>query len=445
MGDFEKSKPITISNHRDPPSPNNTPKYINIKKLPKVNSFSHTSVTPKEISQSLYQKKEELTIEEAIQEGYLLKQGQKWKTWKKRWFVLKKNGELYYKKDYLEEKIIKKINIKGKQFFCPKQQYIKLVISDDFELNLFSSEKDFKLWVNFFKKVGAESNFKTIELIPVSKQIMVNGEVLVEKDQYLLNEFLSIGKKIGQGSQATVHTISIETYPNLLLTIKLYDKYLFDEKNDLSECYNEINILSTLKNHENIIKFYGISETKELLGIVLEYCECTLYDIIEKRIRIPLKQKIDYLIQIIDGLEHLHQRNYIHRDIKLENILLSNHKIKICDFGLTIHSLKNHHSFVGTSFYLPPELFHQKIIKYNEKTDIYSFGMLMYLLLYDKTYPIDKELDYFKNIQENNDYRPNLEGVIPSLIKNLISITWNTDPNKRPSLKEIKNKLKLFI
>lgn len=432
---------------KSPSSGPSTPKYINIKKLtvPKSNSFSFLTVTPKELSTSIYKKKEELSMEDALTEGYLLKEGQKWKTWKKRWFVLKKNGELYYKKDFLDEKIIKKINIKGKTFLCPKQQYIKIIISEDFELNLYSSEQDHKLWINYFKKVGAECNINSIDSIPVSHKIMLNGEILIEKEKFLLEEFLQIGKKIGEGAQATVHLVTVDLYPNLSLAIKIYQKHLLDGKNDLTQCYNEINVFNDLGDHENIVQYYGVTETPDYIGIITEYCsEGNLFELIEKKLKLKLTQKIKYLIDFINSIEHLHKKNFIHRDLKLENILLSNQKVKLCDFGLTVHSQKMNHKFVGTSLYICPELF-EKDIKYNQKTDIYAIGMIIYLILYEKTYPFEKELDIIKNIQENKDFRPNLEGNIPSKLKNLIMDVWNTDPKKRPSLNEIKNTLKIFL
>lgn len=84
------------------------------------------------------------------------------------------------------------------------------------------------------------------------------------------------------------------------------------------------------------------------------------------------KQNVwNILFQILRGLEHFHKNNMIHGDIKPSNILIKNNKIKIIDFGLT-RELHDEKEIVGSIDFMAPEIFSNN---YNEKIDIYSFGM----------------------------------------------------------------------
>ena len=80
----------------------------------------------------------------------------------------------------------------------------------------------------------------------------------------------------------------------------------------------------------------------------------------------------------------MHERSVIHRDLKLENILLDNdNRIKVADFGCAVHSLKNRRrSFCGTVDYLAPEMLMRKC--YGRAVDIWSIGVMMYEMAYGK-------------------------------------------------------------
>lgn len=147
---------------------------------------------------------------------------------------------------------------------------------------------------------------------------------------------------------------------------------------------DEINILKLL-NHPRIIKYYGYYETPSTVYEIFEYIQGkTLYRLLQKRLftnRLALK----YIRQIKNGLDYLHSKKIIHRDIKLENIMIrSNNRyivdVIILDFGFaTIMKPGMEYHQCGTIDYLAPELI--RGFSYNTTIDLWSLGVLGYELV----------------------------------------------------------------
>ena len=152
---------------------------------------------------------------------------------------------------------------------------------------------------------------------------------------------------------------------------------------------NEVQLLSQLA-HVNVIRCEGWfwDSIKNSLFIVLEYCECgDLHKLIEKR-----KAKSRYFEEkyiwhifyhICLGVRHLHENGIVHRDLKSLNIMLTRNysTAKIADLGVSRQVSEDTimlQTFYGTPLYLSPELIDNA--QYNEKTDIWSLGVILYEL-----------------------------------------------------------------
>jgi calcium-dependent protein kinase len=160
---------------------------------------------------------------------------------------------------------------------------------------------------------------------------------------------------------------------------------------------SEIEILIKL-DHPNIIKLYEIFENEKYIYLIMELCiGGELFNkIIEKTENGEIfneREAANYFRQIILAISYCHNKKIAHRDLKPENILLlSNEKnspIKLIDFGMSkFYKEKNEMSeYVGTAYYISPEVLEGK---YDSKCDIWSAGVILYLLL-SGTLPFDGE------------------------------------------------------
>ena len=151
---------------------------------------------------------------------------------------------------------------------------------------------------------------------------------------------------------------------------------------------NEFNTLKKIDN-QNILKIFEIYRDKENYYLITEYCSGgDFYEIMKNNFLSEI-QVACIMYQILLGLNHIHKLKIIHRDLKLENILLTKkeedglYRIKICDFG-TSHFFKDGEKeklLAGSSYYIAPEVFKRK---YDFKCDLWSTGVIMYVLLTKK-------------------------------------------------------------
>ncbi|KAM4730659.1 serine/threonine-protein kinase Nek5 [Anableps anableps] len=147
----------------------------------------------------------------------------------------------------------------------------------------------------------------------------------------------------------------------------------------------EVILLSQMK-HPNIVSFIATFQEKGSLYIVMEYCDGgDLLKKINMQRGIPFSevQIVDWFIQICLGLKHIHDRKILHRDIKSQNIFLTSGgmKVKLGDFGIARilnNTLEMARTCVGTPYYLSPEICESR--PYNNKTDIWSLGCVLYEL-----------------------------------------------------------------
>ena len=192
-------------------------------------------------------------------------------------------------------------------------------------------------------------------------------------------------KKIGEGSFGVVYLVQYLKTSSLCVIKKIDFGGL--TKEEIKESYNEVNILKKL-DHPNIIKFIEVKPSKKNIEIITEYADKgDLYNQLliqkEKNIHFTEETIQDWLIQTCQALKYIHSKHIIHRDIKPHNIFLTKKgSIKLGDFGISKrlnNTLEKAKTFVGTAFYLPPEVINGK--KYSYSADIWSLGVTFYQLM----------------------------------------------------------------
>ena len=144
----------------------------------------------------------------------------------------------------------------------------------------------------------------------------------------------------------------------------------------------EVQICKLLKNisHNSIIRIYDVFESLNDVYIVMQKGGESLKSYIAN-LNLSFDEVLKISSQIANGLKCLHSLGIIHRDIKLENIVHSSNEFRLIDFGLStiISSSESTLDSYGTITYMSPEIIKKE--KYNNKADIWSFGVVVYILL----------------------------------------------------------------
>jgi serine/threonine protein kinase len=223
----------------------------------------------------------------------------------------------------------------------------------------------------------------------------------------MIVEDLTLLEKIGKGSFGEVHLTRKKNCIQLFATKKVPKNLVLQEK--IKRYFNnEIYILKNV-DHPNIIKLYEIKQTINNFYLVFDYCNggglSNCLQAYMNKFGKPFSEEIVQHImrKVLSGLHYLHKNKILHRDLKLDNILVHfpseedkkginmlNAEIKIIDFGFARY-LQNDElaqSVLGSPFTMDPQIL-QKLKKidskedfgYDEKADIWSLGTIAYELL----------------------------------------------------------------
>ena len=245
------------------------------------------------------------------------------------------------------------------------------------------------------------------------------------------NEEYNIQNELGQGGFGRVVKVSRKS-DNKEFALKIIP-IKGEPKEKIKSFQNEANILSKF-NCDNIVKYYDSSKDNNNIYILMEYCKGeNLMIFIDKHINdnTLIEEKIIIIIikQICRGIREIHDKKIVHRDIKPENIFIDNNtNIKIGDFGISKQlNLSKTHTLTkfqaGTDDYIAPEIKYKGI--YNEKSDIYSLGCIIYELFTLNKYSRDKSFDKIRKINSdiyNNKWQILIDSLLQSDYKKRFDI-----------------------
>ena len=215
------------------------------------------------------------------------------------------------------------------------------------------------------------------------------------RDKFYDSSQFSDITQLGEGSFGKI----LKAYDNNRrkeVAIKVLHKD-YTDKELVQMIRNEEDISFLLKetSHQGIIDIYDIFESKDNVYITEEYIEHgNLSVYLQNNTTLSTIQREDMIKQLAEAIDFLHSYGIVHRDLKLENILVSSLspiQIKIIDFGLsTVVTLNEQMSEkYGTLIYLSPEIVTNN--KYTNKTDIWDFGIIVYTILNYGVHPFSSE------------------------------------------------------
>lgn len=171
------------------------------------------------------------------------------------------------------------------------------------------------------------------------------------------------------------------------MAVKVIDKKIFANHYNLKNIQSEIEIMKKVE-HKNIVKLLDVYQTTNNMYIITEFCEeGDLMHYLKNRKKIPEKEAVRLLKDIMDGFKYLYSMGITHRDIKPANILLKNGRCKISDFGFAKNLQYGENtvmnSIVGTPLYMSPQILNRA--HYTNKSDLWSVGLIYYEMLHGFT------------------------------------------------------------
>ncbi|KAL4779099.1 hypothetical protein BJX76DRAFT_341790 [Aspergillus varians] len=272
-------------------------------------------------------------------------------------------------------------------------------------------------------------------------QAQKQKEKLAQSYNELLKEFSSkdlrnvgnytLGRLIGKGSFGKVYLASHKLTNHSKVVLKSSNK---EDTNLAREIHHHRQFL-----HPHIAHLYEVIVTEKLVWLVLEYCPGDeLYNYLLQNGPLPIDKVKKIFTQLVGAVSYVHGKSCVHRDLKLENILLDkNENVKLCDFGFTREyegKASYLQTFCGTVCYSAPEML--KAEKYaGEKVDVWSLGIILYALIAGEL-PFDDDDDQITKARILSE-EPVFNDKFPDDAKALVNLLLSKRPLLRPSLNDV--------
>lgn len=279
---------------------------------------------------------------------------------------------------------------------------------------------------SFSTSIDDDSSSTTTELV-----ISPNGR-FKKKIKYWMR-----GHLLGSGSFGTVY----EGISDDGTFIAVKEVSLLDKGSNAQQCIlqleQEIALLSQFE-HENIVQYYGTDKEESKLFIFLELVTQGSIASLYQKYHLRDTQVSSYTRQILNGLNYLHDRDVVHRDIKCANILVhANGSIKLADFGLAkeMSKFNDLKSCKGSVYWMAPEVVHPKKT-YGRAADIWSLGCtVLEMLTRQIPFPNVEWQHAFYRIGRGD--QPPVPSHLSSDAQDFIRKCVQVDPNSRPTAAQL--------
>jgi len=256
------------------------------------------------------------------------------------------------------------------------------------------------------------------------------------------NELYKLSKVLGTGAFSTVKTGFHKRAPTKEYAVKCVDRKKLTEE-DTAALLDEVAILSMLKSCPHIIRLYDFFEEPDMFYLVLESMHGgELFDRIVQKSYYNEKEARDVCKILLEAIAYCHDHRVAHRDLKPENLLLcsltDDSSVKIADFGFAkiVHQPQSLKTQCGTPGYVAPEILNG--IPYDESADMWSVGVILYILL--GGYPPfidDNQRKLFRKIRKGQyEFHEEYWGTVSDDAKNLISNLLVVNIDKRMTARE---------
>jgi serine/threonine protein kinase len=241
---------------------------------------------------------------------------------------------------------------------------------------------------------------------------------------FQIKDYIIDRKRIGKGSFSSIY----KCYHKITNNKYAIKEIIIDKNHNKGVIKREFNVLKKL-DHPNIIKLHDVIIDTNFQNIYFVMDYHILGDLSKFLNKRPLKEKYckKYLRQLSHALKYLLNNNVLHRDLKPQNILMSSeHNIVVTDFGFAKNLNEDTliTTLCGSPMYMAPEIFNKQ--KYNNKSDLWSVGIIMYEILHGYTpYRVATFIELINKINNENisiNKNLNLSLNCLNLLKQLIDV-----------------------
>lgn len=240
---------------------------------------------------------------------------------------------------------------------------------------------------------------------------------------------------IGVGGMAVVYKAR-DNMEDRIVAIKILKDEFVSNEEFIRRFKNESRAIAMLS-HQNIVKVYDVSFGDLIQYIVMEYIDgITLKELIERQGSFKWKDAVYFTIQILKALQHAHDKGIVHRDVKPQNIMvLPDGTIKVTDFGIARFARSEQRTItdkaIGSVHYISPEQARGE--KTDEKTDIYSVGVMMYEMLTGQLpFQADSAVSVaIMQLQRDPQLPTEINSSIPKGLEQITMHTMQKIPEKR--------------
>lgn len=270
--------------------------------------------------------------------------------------------------------------------------------------------------------------------------IIMQGEI---KGRY------RIINQIGGGAMASIYRARDENLKRDV-AIKILHSHLTEKEEHIQRFVREAHALAQLP-HPNIVQIYDFGNEGGLYFIVSEFVDGKdLSQILKVQDPFPVSVATIIVIQLLEAINYAHKHGIIHRDIKLENVILgSDGSVKLTDFGIAHifewDKMTLPGALIGSPYYMAPEIIEGKPAK--AESDIFSAGVLFYRLLTGRfPFPGNNPAQVLKSILKDTPEPPHkLVKQVDRELSRYVLNCLNKRPDERPGAEEIRNDLVKYL
>ncbi|KAJ9584755.1 hypothetical protein L9F63_020905 [Diploptera punctata] len=256
------------------------------------------------------------------------------------------------------------------------------------------------------------------------------------KQDFCKNE-LELRESIGKGEFGDVML-------GILRGDKVAVKMLKDSSEAAQKFLTEASLMTSLR-HKNLVQLLGLvfnNKNKHIYLVTEFMSKGSLVDYLRSRGRLHVtkKDQINFAFDTCSGMEYLESRKVVHRDLAARNVLISEECVaKVSDFGLAREENFNLEGGKLPIKWTAPEALKQG--KFSNKSDMWSFGILLWeIYSFGRVpYPRIPLADVVKHVEKG--YKMEAPEGCPPEVYELMRQAWDLLPDKRPSFRDVKNKL----